>query len=228
MNLRTVWALYNHRFSLILRGSTKSRSEPPPRLPLNPNLGQIREFLGMVPGMIDVERCILHMVVCFTQVARGDVIEIGAWQGRNSIALALGCVASGNGRLTVIDHFKGNPGKESYYKILNEDLSDLLDGFNLNVTRAGLTNEVTVFAGNREDFDEKKSVRLLFIDGNHEYEAVKGDIAHFRPMLVPQAVVIFDDYSEEFPGVVRAGDEFIKENPSSTSINLGRSLVVKM
>lgn len=200
----------------------------PLKLATDPELGQIRRFLQTVPGMIDVDRCILHMVVCFTQAARGDVIEVGAWQGRNSIALALGCRASGNGTLTVIDHFRGNPGNESYYKVSRDDLSDVFDGFVANVDRSGLANEVNVFANNREAFSEKKSVRLLFIDGNHEYEAVRGDLAHFSAMLVPGAIVILDDYSEEFSGVVRAGDEFLRMNSDAISMTLGRSLVIKM
>jgi len=227
MNFRSVWGTYLKRVGAALSFTTRSQSEAI-RLASGIDLGQIRLFLGTVPGMIDVERCILHMAICFTQAARGDVIEVGAWQGRNSIALALGCKASGNGSLTVIDHFKGNPGSESYYKVLREDLSDVFDGFVHNVDRAGLTDDISVFARNREEFDEKKSVRLLFIDGNHEYEAVTGDLAHFRQMLIPGAIIILDDYSEEFPGVVRAGDEFMKMNPDSTSITLGRSLVIKM
>jgi MMP 1-O-methyltransferase len=212
--------------STILHGTFRFRTKHL-KLASSPNMGEIKEFLETVPGMISVESCILHMVICSTQVVRGDVIEIGAWQGRNSIALALGCKESANGKLTVIDHFKGNPGKERFYRISKKDLSDVFDGFLSNIARSGLTNEVRTFAGRREEFDKKLAVRLLFIDGNHDYEAVKADIAHFYPMLVPGAIVILDDYSEEFPGVIRAAAEFMKENEYATSIILGRSLVIK-
>lgn len=45
---------------------------------------------------------------------------------------------------------------------------------------------------------------FVFIDGDHNYEAVAEDIRTWRPLLAPGGILAGDDYSHEFPGVQRA------------------------
>jgi cephalosporin hydroxylase len=47
----------------------------------------------------------------------------------------------------------------------------------------------------------------VMIDANHNYEAVAQDIALWRPHVTPGGILAGDDYSENFPGVVRAVHE---------------------
>ena len=197
-------------------------------LPPEPSIKEISRFLASVPGMIDVERCLFHMGIASGQDVLGDVVEIGAWQGRNSIALAAGCRSAKNGKVVVIDHFKGNPGTEDFYRVGRPDLSDLFDNFTNNVSRSGLTEWIEVFPKAREDFNRTKRIRLLFIDGNHSYEAVAADLAHFESMLCPGAIVILDDYSPEFPGVVQAAAEFLSKYPHAVAQQIGRDLVIRL
>ena len=193
-----------------------------------PSMRELSRFLASIPGMIDVERCLFHMALAYGQTVKGDVVEIGAWQGRNSIALAAGCRASGNGKVVVIDHFRGNPGTEAYYRVGRADLSDLLENFRQNVARSALSDWIEVFPIDRKDFSEQRSVRLLFVDGNHAYEAVKADLDHFSPMLAPGALVIMDDHSPEFPGVVRATAEFLNSHQGATAEQFGRDRVIRL
>ncbi len=192
------------------------------------DFSKVRRFLKTIPGMIDVDRCMLHLSLCFGQDVLGEVVEIGAWQGRNSIALAYGCKASRNGHLVVIDHFEGNPESLPYYRVIREDLSDLQQGFHDNVARSGLGDWIELFARPREEFDRHLPVRLLFEDGNHAYEAVAGDLMHFEDLLQPGALVIMDDYSPEFDGVVKATQEFLDRNPNAVAHSFGRSLVIRL
>lgn len=55
-----------------------------------------------------------------------------------------------------------------------------------------------------------RPVDLLFIDGNHSYEGVKGDIENWVPHVVDDAVVLFHDY--HMKGVKKAVDEFLEQN----------------
>jgi predicted O-methyltransferase YrrM len=207
------------------RGFRGHASEAP-RLALSPTLPGLRTFLNSVPGMIDIDRCIFHFVLGLGQAVDGDIVEIGSWQGRNTVALAAACRASGNGRVWAIDHFEGNPGSRNYYVIGKEDLSDLKSGFESNIARSALQDWVILFDQPRQGFDQEVQVRLLFIDGNHDLPSVRGDLEHFLPLLVRRAIVIFDDYSPEFPGVVAVADEFIASGRVASSFQLGRSLVV--
>lgn len=48
---------------------------------------------------------------------------------------------------------------------------------------------------------------LVMIDADHNYEAVVQDIALWKPHMLPGGILAGDDYSPEFPGVVRAVGE---------------------
>lgn len=51
-------------------------------------------------------------------------------------------------------------------------------------------------------------VGLLVIDGDHSYEAVASYLRSYAPKVLPGGFVFVDDYSEAYPGVMRAVDEF--------------------
>jgi hypothetical protein len=56
-------------------------------------------------------------------------------------------------------------------------------------------------------------IGLLIIDGNHEYESVVLDLALYSPKVLPGGFVFLDDYTDGYPGVVRATAEFLESNP---------------
>lgn len=213
-------------FSRFVSRVISHESPVPLQLSANPTPKELRTFLQTVPGMIDVDRCIQHFALCAGQCVDGDVVEVGSWQGRNTIALGVACELSVNGKVYAIDHFGGNPGSQDYYVVGESDLSDLKSGFQENIRRANLENWVTLFDQPRELFTTKLAIRLLFIDGNHERSSVQGDLDHFLPMLLPRAIVIFDDYSPEFPGVVETANKFASSPAVRSSFTLGRSRVV--
>lgn len=55
-------------------------------------------------------------------------------------------------------------------------------------------------------FTEK--IDFLFIDGNHDYAAVRSDIAAWFPLLAPGALAVFHDIAWA-PGVQKAVSEFV-------------------
>lgn len=56
------------------------------------------------------------------------------------------------------------------------------------------------------------SVDCAFIDGDHRYEGVKSDIKLYTLVVKPGGLLIFDDYSWQFMGVVKAVDELVDQN----------------
>lgn len=52
---------------------------------------------------------------------------------------------------------------------------------------------------------------LVFIDGDHCYEAVKHDIHNWKKKIHPGGILAGHDYSSQFPGVVQAVDECLKD-----------------
>ncbi|MDA7926719.1 class I SAM-dependent methyltransferase [Verrucomicrobiales bacterium] len=182
-----------------------------------------------IPGMISPKSGQMLYTLCVFQKTPGDVVEIGSWQGRSTSFLARAVSDSSNGKFFAIDHFKGNVGKESEYVVGASDLSDLKENFQSNIARIGLAETVEVM-----DMDnvraarelEECSVRFLFIDGDHSYEGVKKDLQLFVPKLCPGAIIVFDDYSKNFPGLLVAVDEFLTETKASRLMTYENTLVV--
>jgi predicted O-methyltransferase YrrM len=117
-------------------------------------------------------------------------IEVGSHAGRSTIVL------SNSRRLVCVDHFTEQ---------------DIFDKFAKNT--AGLKNvqfikKKSVEAA--EDFPDN-CADVIFIDGSHEYEDVKADIKAYWEKLGIGGRFIFHDYIPEFPGVIKAIDEFVKE-----------------
>jgi len=75
------------------------------------DLERLAQISLSIPGMITPRSGQLLYSLCVIQEARGDVVEIGSWQGRSTSFLARAVRDSGNGHFFAIDHFKGNVGK---------------------------------------------------------------------------------------------------------------------
>ena len=58
------------------------------------------------------------------------------------------------------------------------------------------------------------SADLIYIDAAHEYEPVKHDIANYWTILKTGGVMVGDDYMSNWPGVMKAVNEFGNANIS--------------
>lgn len=102
------------------------------------------------------------------------IVEIGAWRGRSTAALAFGCVATRK-RVFTIDTFRGVSE--------NTDVAGELfvDEFLQNMYALDLLPYVTPLIGRSEDFYPvwnkwAKQIDFLWIDGCHIYEIVRADL----------------------------------------------------
>jgi len=105
------------------------------------------------------------------------ILEIGAWKGYSTCALALGCTGTFK-RITTIDTFAGiqeNTNVQADVSYLNE--------FSRNVESVGLEDYVTVLVGRSEYFYQtwNELLGLLFIDGDHRL--MRDDLEAFFPHL---------------------------------------------
>jgi len=171
-----------------------------------------------IPGMLPRERGLALYSLAFAQQLRGDVIEIGSWQGRSTCFLAQACRDSGNGVVRAIDHFRGNAHAVNQYKVGEADLSDLGENFRRNVQNAGLSDFVRLYdmpsrdaaANHGDDFN---GARLLFIDGDHSYRGALNDFESFEPRLAVGGLIAFDDYHSDGAGVVRTVRHRVLNSP---------------
>ncbi len=127
-----------------------------------------------------------------------SIVEIGCWKGRSTSALLQGCP----GRVYAVDHFLGNPEerhsnhKEALEKNIGaEFLRNVGHHRNLRLMRMDSLEAATFF--------KDRSIDMVFIDGSHEYEAVKADLEAW----LPKARKLICGHDPTYPGVKKATAE---------------------
>lgn len=130
----------------------------------------------------------------------GAIIEFGAWEGRSTIAIAEGTEQP----VRAVDHWQGTPGDPLTFDPARAD--DIYLRFLHNT--AGHDNIHPVVMST-EAFMAKfdQPIKFLHIDADHNYEPVKKQIEWAKRLMVPGGVMCGDDYSANWPGVVKAVNE---------------------
>ena len=142
--------------------------------------------------------------------AEGHIVaEIGSHTGRTAAFLAETLAEVGASNLVLsIDPFervrrsKLNPrgNYRRYRKTMRvRNLEDRC------VVLVGYSHQVASAVANR--------VGLLLIDGNHDYASVQQDLSLYAPKVLAGGYVFLDDYTDTYPGVVRATEEFVAVTP---------------
>lgn len=182
-----------------------------------------------IPRMLSTESGKFLYALCYMQQLAGDVVEVGSWQGYSTSFLASAVRDSGNGTLYAIDHFRGNVGKESRYRVGSEDLSDLRSNFERNMERLQLREKIVLLDMPNDAAVKQlpgRKIRFLFVDGDHTRDGVAKDIRLFLPLLLPGAIAVFDDFAARFPGVAEATDELIETTPVRRAFSYTNTLVL--
>ncbi len=128
-----------------------------------------------------------------------EVAEVGAFKGRTTTALAEAC----RGMVYAIDHWEGDDDgnkvlrgiydKENVEAVFDENMKPYANVVKIRKPSVEATKVV------------KGEVDMVFIDGEHTYESVKADIEAWLP--ITRRLLCGHDYSNEWPGVVRAVTE---------------------
>lgn len=137
---------------------------------------------------------------------QGALVEIGSWKGKSTIVLASGSSAAGREKVYAIDHHKGSPEHEGLgYKEIDTEAE-----FRQNIGIAAIEEYVVPMVMRSDEAVQKWEgpIRLLWIDGDHDYEAVRNDFLLWEPYVVPGGVIAFHDtYAWEGPR--RVVEEYI-------------------
>lgn len=135
-----------------------------------------------------------------TARAMHTIIEVGCWKGRSTHALLTGL--DGRGLLTAVDHFQGNPA-DAPADFINVDPAQVYGEFIKNV--GARSNLSVVPLSSASAVGVVDSADCVFLDGPHDYENVRDDIARWGPKA--KKLLCGHDYCHGWSGVVRAVDE---------------------
>ena len=105
---------------------------------------------------------------------------------------------------------------EQQLQPLYDECPSIRERFDANVRAKGVADVVRAHRGTSATFARQMPgrfrSRLLFIDGDHGYHAVKDDIACLERFLVPGGWICFDDAFSSYEGVNRAITERVIDN----------------
>ncbi|MCG7208644.1 class I SAM-dependent methyltransferase [Streptomyces arenae] len=138
-----------------------------------------------------------------TSGMRGDLLEVGVYMGKSAIFTGRH-LRPGDG-FTVCDLFEGDApddanraeSTKSYSKLTRRVFEENYLAFHDELPRV-LQGPSSVVP----DEVPPRSCRFVHVDASHLYEHVHGDIAAARELLLPDGIVVLDDFrSEHTPGV---------------------------
>ena len=139
-------------------------------------------------------------------------VEIGSWQGKSSIMIAGGLARNPAARLYCVDPF-GTDEDPEYQRLYYAGLIAKMDrsveqAFSENLHRSGLASIVQPVRG--YSFEVVRNwtapIDFLFIDANHEYDAVHRDFQQWTPFVRVGGLVALHD-AGPWPGPLRVRDE---------------------
>ena len=131
-------------------------------------------------------------------------VELGSWKGKSSVMLAAGLRGKDNPKLYCVDPFgrDENPEyqKKYYDPLLQESTCTVEEIFTRNIKSFRVDDIVIPLKGYSFELGAKwiEPIDLLFIDANHEYEAVHRDFLTWSLFLKRGGVVAFHDL--QWPG----------------------------
>lgn len=167
----------------------------------NKSIYELLRIVDSIEGWLDFSEqfALLHLPALVDHLY-GDIVEIGSYKGKSTVALGLGSslMSTKKRPIYAIDPFI--PDNEFYH-------GNYFDFFWDNIKNHGLEGSVIpIKKYSTEAYgDCPKSIVALFIDGNHEYSSVKHDIIHYAPRVVKGGLIAFHDYGHhDNPGVAQA------------------------
>ena len=176
-------------------------------------LQEIADFLEMQQRYCTIEGWLKPLEAYFLYLLAaegpgvGAIVEIGSYLGRSTAILASGSKGAGREGITAVDHFRGSPenqaGQVAESRVLKEE-GTTFHRFKDNLQRLGLADHVTPVVASSEEAAHGWSnpIRLLFIDGEHSYEASRRDFELWSPFVVHGGLVCFHDIGA-WPGVTK-------------------------
>jgi glycosyltransferase involved in cell wall biosynthesis len=158
----------------------------------------------------------------------GATVEIGSFKGRSTCWLAAGCQERGRGKVTAVDHFTGSPEHQPGGTHADPDIAragSTFGVFRQNLQRFQLQDWVVPRVGRSEDaiLGWNERIRLLFIDGDHSYQATRKDFELWSPSVGRFGLVAFHDVNVS-PGVTQFYNELIAQRGEWRPVGMSHSV----
>lgn len=175
---------------------------------------RIRDIRGLTS-----QEALLTLADMALQVPRGEaIVELGVYQGQSLLTLAWGSSQGASAHVYGIDPWElaEEPSEDIGY--LGKQFPAFTHDGNRRWTQwhvrsLGYSNLITVIAGFSHlegQAWQGPPVGLLYVDGDHRYEAVIRDALTWAEQMAEGGRIVFDDYVSSQPDVIRAVEELVQ------------------
>lgn len=170
-------------------------------------LDELAELEGLISAEVGE---LLHQRAAAIPASQA-IVELGSYKGKSTSYLARGSRIGHGAPVFAVDAWSEEVSSWRN-RVLHHLPSATYVEFLAQLTRAGVKSQVTPIRSMTtlaaemwaDGFCEAK-VGLLYIDGDHHFEAVLADFRAWRSHLADDATIIFDDYDvPNNPGVLAA------------------------
>lgn len=160
----------------------------------------IRQLSSTVEGWLSEEQGIALYQLAHNFIP-GEVLEIGSFCGKSTLFIALGCKQSGTVAYAVDPHKAiSEGGKEQYAQNFSPRTKGTWEDFQYNIKKSGLEAFVKPIVCTSEEARSQlgsQKLKLLFIDGSHDYLDVLLDYYLWHNFVVPGGYIVFHDSNFE-------------------------------
>ena len=176
-----------------------------------------------IEGWLSDSEAILLYLMAKNGPGDGAIVEIGSFKGRSTIYLAQGSIDGNREIVTSIDPHQGS---RTIMNCVPPGGTEAT--FKENLRKFNVFEHVDAYTATSEKIAKTwdKKIRLLFIDGNHDYEAVKLDYELWEPHLIVGGLIAMHDSSGGFPGPKAVVNQYIKHSEKFADLVLIDSLTI--
>ena len=161
-----------------------------------------------VSGIISIKEMRFLCLLAMMPTTAGEILEIGSFRGKSTIVLAKSIFNVNKlSKLYAVDPMVLSSTTDPDYK----SSLPLYDDFINNLQAHNVDSIVEFYKMKSEELGKSwnRRLRLLWIDGDHNYLGAKRDLETFLPFLNPGAIIAIHDVLHRFDGPVRIMAEHI-------------------
>jgi hypothetical protein len=175
-----------------------------------------------VHGAVDEDE-MRHLAGLALQVCDGCIVEVGAFRGRSTAALAMGSMMGSHAPVYAIDP------QETFVGVYGGEFgSEDRGSFFESMVRLRLYPIVRLVNLSSEWLSTcwPLPVRLLWVDGDHRYAGVRRDIDCWLPKLHDDATIVFDDAVDQEVGPYHVIEQLTADGVWTRGETIGKTVTL--